>query len=704
MATAPTNEKGHGGVGIVPWSGMIDTVERTPELQWPLSITVYDMMRRTDSQLAGIMRAISYPIRRLRWHVDPNGAPTRTVSELAEDLGLPIKGETPRPRPRSRGRFSWNRHLQHVLLSPVYGHMFFEQYGQIVDGRWRLRKLAPRMPATISEIVVADDGGLEMIKQFGTGKPPFGQSVEIGVDRLVAYIHEQEGGNWYGSSILRAAYKHWLIKDRLLRVDALKHERNGMGVPWIDPPPNATPAQMAELDRLAQKYKAGEASGGVGIPGSRLRLVGVEGGIPDTLASIRYHDEQESKLMLVQFLDLGTTGAGNRALGDTFVDFFSMAIEAMAVWIADTTTEHVCEDWVDWNDGEDVPSPRIGFDAVEDPDLQVTELVELINAGALHVDEEVKEWIHERHNIPYTRPEDREEEPTPPPAPTPPPPPTEAEIEAARRARQGFPRPGRIVSAALQLPTGRKTRRGLYDHEVAAATDFAAMEARFASARDQLVSDWGEVRAGQIDDLVEQIRNAAELEDVAKVATSAAGADTLADYMAAEADLAAEEAIREAKAQGRIIPKPDLEEAAELLRERADATATLLARSISETAGRQAVQRWGGSLTPGEVADEVRAHLEGLSDAYLVDQLGGALQQATNTGRKEVIDEGDPTDIYGSELLDANTCSNCSAIDGTRYQSIADAENDYPTGGYHNCLGGPRCRGTLVAVYGEQNT
>jgi hypothetical protein len=96
------------------------------------------------------------------------------------------------------------------------------------------------MPATISEIQIARDGGLEYIRQHPSGQSGFSektnlyalQSPQIPVDRLVAYVNDQEGGNWIGTSWLRPLYKHFLRKDRLLRVDAINAERNGAGVPW----------------------------------------------------------------------------------------------------------------------------------------------------------------------------------------------------------------------------------------------------------------------------------------------------------------------------------------------------------------------------------------------------------------------------------------------------------------------------------------
>jgi hypothetical protein len=54
--------------------------------------------------------------------------------------------------------------------------MFFEQVYRYDDAarRFRLRKLAPRMPGTISEIQSARDGGLEYIRQYPSGQSGFG--------------------------------------------------------------------------------------------------------------------------------------------------------------------------------------------------------------------------------------------------------------------------------------------------------------------------------------------------------------------------------------------------------------------------------------------------------------------------------------------------------------------------------------------------
>ena len=288
-------EIGHGNLTVAPWSAFNDVTEEVVEFaDYQLAVRTYSQMLN-DAQIEACMAAVTLPIRRWKWFIDPNGASDEVVQFVADNLNLPIEGEDDGPKRRAKGRFSHEKHLVHALQSLPFGHMYFEQLYDIRDDRAWLKKLAPRMPATISEIAVASDGGLEYIRQWPSGRTDMGnawivsgvlglQAPKIPVDRLVAYVNDQVGGNWVGRSVLRSLFKNYTIKDRLLRVDAIKHERNGMGMPIVTTPEGASPAQIAQASALAQRYKTGEAAGGALPAGFELHLKGTEGSIPDTLA------------------------------------------------------------------------------------------------------------------------------------------------------------------------------------------------------------------------------------------------------------------------------------------------------------------------------------------------------------------------------------------------------------------------------------
>ncbi|TFD47577.1 DUF935 family protein [Cryobacterium sp. Hh11] len=397
-------EQGYQVSGLSSWASMAaESHETNPDLMWPLSTEVFDKMRREDSQIGSVLRAVTLPIRGAEWMIDPAGASPEVVALVAADLGLPVKGQAPVNPLRTKGRFQWGEHLRLALLELVYGHSYFEQVYAPEEGKLRLKKLAWRPPRSISNVTVARDGGLVSIEQHGVSSP-------IPVDRLVAYINDREGGNWIGQSLLRTAYKNWLLKDRMLRAQALTVERNGLGVPvytGAEVPEKADAAERAAWQQsekasglaLAKGFRAGEAAGASIPNGSNLTLMGVTGKLPDTDQPIRYHDEQIARAVLAHFLNLGTE-TGSWALGSTFANFFTDSLNAVAAHIADVTQAHVVEDLVDWNWGESEPAPRLVFKPIGAGSLSAEALKSLVDAGVIHPDETLEAFMRAAFSLP----------------------------------------------------------------------------------------------------------------------------------------------------------------------------------------------------------------------------------------------------------------------------------------------------------------
>lgn len=366
--------------GLLPWGQWVDDVEIAPQLKWPNSIKIFDDMGN-DAQCQGLFLGATAAIERYVWYIEPNDQPARWVKLLAADLNLPIgldaaieaqNSAVKRARLRTKKRFSWYLHVHTALKALKYGHYYFEQVGEITDegpgGKpcWRLRKLGPRHPRTITEIIVARDGGLVAIQQGWPGAAVPGVNVNrnppIPVDQLVGYVWDQEPGNWVGRSMYRPMYRNYLIKDRLLRVDAIKHERNGVGMPIVEAPEGATAAQIRDLDKMAQEYKVGERGGGALPFGAKMTLQGTQGTLPDTIASMRFQNEEMARSMLMMFMQLGQTETGSRSLGKTFIDWFSIQQQMIADWLCDVANEHIIEDWWDWNvDPEADETPLLAY-------------------------------------------------------------------------------------------------------------------------------------------------------------------------------------------------------------------------------------------------------------------------------------------------------------------------------------------------------
>jgi uncharacterized protein YqgQ len=243
--------------------------------------------------------------------------------------------------------------------------------------------------------------------------------------------------------------------------------------------------------------------------------------------------------------------------------------------------------------------------------------------------------------------------------------------------------------------------------ELSATTDFELLQKTWQGELLELLKGWEAIKGQQIVDLKDQIQvsvDSGSVSQVAGVMTQTTGEELILKHMISVMENSVVAAKGEAERQGIKLSTIDTTNATLSLQRQASAMGQIMARSISNTAATQALTRYGvDNLSGTDVANAVGEHLAELSPAYAEDMLGGALNQAQNEGRTTVFEQA-PADIYSSELLDKNTCGNCEAIDGTAYDSLADAQSDYPTGGYSECLGGPRCRGTLVAVYAEATT
>jgi NADH:ubiquinone oxidoreductase subunit len=215
------------------------------------------------------------------------------------------------------------------------------------------------------------------------------------------------------------------------------------------------------------------------------------------------------------------------------------------------------------------------------------------------------------------------------------------------------------------------------------------------------------IQRKQITEQIIKLVDAGDITGLTAIAVdSAAGAKQLTTVMAALAAASADMAVGEAAKQGATIqPKtPDRAELAAV----AETVAALAAASLSLSAGAQAARvAMADTNKPGvDVAEEVEQYLDDASDASLTSRISGAMSAAQNGARIATFLGGQAADLFASEINDKNTCRPCRAIDGqyignTLDDNIEDQVAElYPNGGYIDCSGGDRCRGTIIAAYG----
>lgn len=677
MPTVPKPPTGEVGK-VIPqpatWSSLssLAASDRVPELRWPLSVRAYEQMM-DDAQIEGLYGSTTFPLLEYKWWLDPNGADEATTSLLAEDLGLPV-GE---PQDgdddpvRLAGRFDFSEHLMEALFAPIYGHYYFEVVGEDIDrpgAPWTLRKLSPRAPQTLQEIKAQADGGLLWIKQKGAsfntqGATLFAQQAQpINVDRLVAYVWSPTATRrWIGRSIIRSLYRNWLCKDVLIRVDVTNHERAG-GIPYVRTDETWNGTSLSDLAQLAQDVHVTENGGAALPPGAWLELLRAGG--TNVIDSARYHDEQMAMVWQQQVRMLGSSQSGNRALGEVMMSMEAMFRRSVASWFLRTFNRHVIGKWWTFN---------------VDP-LGLATAVPVVRCLPPSIETSSQDQPSAGSEVPAAT----VNPPSPPAA-------------VARRARRG----ARPVRAALP---DRQLRRDPYPHEVQAAVDFATLDQLYEDHADRLhrlfLDEW---LPDMLDSLEQQIGDATGEAGLAAIRAPTTGVDDLTDALLDAARSGSGEALSELVAQGASgLDAIDDDRLRAAVADHAAAVARMVADGVSLASSRRAVQLSAGAGSRAEVATGVRSYVEDLTHTWERDQLAGAVQQGINVGRAQAFEQVEAVaTVYSSELLDTATCEACRGIDGHEYPSLEHGRRDYASGGFVDCYGGPRCRGTLISVLAD---
>lgn len=301
-------------------------------------------MRRSDSQVGAILRLLKLPIRQTKYSILGG---KEDIRQFIEDNLFKVMST------------SFTDFIRLTLLMMEFGFVCFEKvFG--FDGQyyyWRKFQYLPH--STIKEITTHKDGGIKHVVQY----PPeedlmTGDEIKIPVDYVLVFTNDKEG-DWYGTPILRNSYGNWRMKDILIKIDAIKQDRFGVGLPIGYLSAGYTDNDVSLLEKSLRNMRSHENAYAIMPPNiDRIEIVSV-GKETDVIKSIRYHDEAMSKSILGQFIDLGTSQSGNRALGETFVEVFLMSLNAILISIEETFNKFAIKKLVDLNWGEQEDYPQL---------------------------------------------------------------------------------------------------------------------------------------------------------------------------------------------------------------------------------------------------------------------------------------------------------------------------------------------------------
>ena len=403
-----------GAVGTANFAGFIrDLGEYNPILEGRSSFLVYEKMRRSDADVRAALLACKLPIRAADYQIVPGLKENEPGFDLAKQIADEVRENLlgGLESPTSTGCWvtqNFETVKENALLCLDFGCAAHEDLWHIDGDKVRLRKLAPRLPYTFYRFHVDDDGeSLLYLEQYGYRGNNF-VNVLVPAEKLAYFVNDMEGAYFYGRSVLRAAYQHWYMKSQIYRIDAISIERNGLGVPTIKQGPNVSAEDRKAAQQWVQMLAAHESTG-LSLPsGWEFVLTGVSGRVRDPQASIQHHSEMIMRSVLANFLSLGTTQTGSRALGGSMRDFFYLSLEAISQKIDETISNTSIRRLVNYNytpqPGKKLPYPRLVTSniIVINPLelLEVAKDVGKFDVDLLQPDNDTENWIRKKCGMP----------------------------------------------------------------------------------------------------------------------------------------------------------------------------------------------------------------------------------------------------------------------------------------------------------------
>lgn len=397
-----------GASGTYFFKGYITAEEYAIDLQGKYGLQVFDVMRKSDATVHIALKVCKDPILGCEWFIEAASTDPRD-EEIAEHANYEF----------------FNRKLD--FWSTLREGLTFLDFGFAVheivydtQAEWNgqhyigIACLPSRKQRSILKFQT--DMGLPGVTQMLPVGGLSGTTANIPRSKLLYIVNDQEGENYFGTSMLRYAYKPWKIKDSLEIMNAVALENMALGIPYIKKGINGETVDDGELaaarDRLRQQRANEEAF--LEFPASiEIGWTDMKGNTTkDVLPTIEYSDRQILLSVLAQFLLLGSSdGSGSRAVSQDHSRLFVKALDSVAKQWQSAFQQDVVNRWVDLN-YSDLKNgyPQLKHSTISDEDVAETAdaVQKLMQAGALHADRDSENRLRRMLNLPELSEDDYE--------------------------------------------------------------------------------------------------------------------------------------------------------------------------------------------------------------------------------------------------------------------------------------------------------
>jgi hypothetical protein len=383
-----------GKSGTLIFKGIITQEEYNARLSNLINaVRIYEIMRRSDATIRSTLQVCKLPILSSTWGIE-EASDDKFDVEVAEFVEQEL----------FKRNIDFHSFLKEGLTMFDFGFSVAEKTYELTEyhGQTRigLAKIGFRKQRSIMHWETKEGTP-------GVTQQLLSETISIPIEKLIIFTNDKEGDNYEGISLLRYAYKHWDIKDKLDIINAIALEKLAVGVPVLKKPADADQADLIAARDAMRNFRANE-EGYQEIPvGWELEMLDMKANsTKDVIPSIQYHDRQIQISVLAQFLSLGGSEAsGSRAVSADHSKLFLLSEEATAKNIQSTLQEQLIRQICDLNFTKEQLKngyPKLTFSKIGDEDTTALadSVQKLMSAGAITYDPYVEDYIRKLLRLP----------------------------------------------------------------------------------------------------------------------------------------------------------------------------------------------------------------------------------------------------------------------------------------------------------------
>lgn len=380
-----------GRSGTYNFGGIITQEEYNTDLTRWNALKAYDVMRRSDATVGAAMHAVKLPLLSSSYTIQPDGDTPSAIK----------KGDFIRQELFGRN-ITWNAVMREILTNLDFGYSVFEIICEYCDFEGQrmigLAAIQSRKQRSIFRWLQED--GTPGVTQYVPGG-----TYSIPWEKLAIFTNEQEGDNYEGISKLRTAYKPWSIKDALDLGNAIKLERQGLGIVEVSYLPGTQQDEINKAIEAARQARMNEESV-IAHPAGDIVVAWMDmmaHTTADILPTIQYQDRQILKAVLAQFIDLGaSSGSGSRAVSQDHSKLFVQSLEAVAKQITDKVNSTIIKRLIDLNFSDQSEYPTLEHSKIGDEDVKslADAVAVLVTAQALTPDADMEQALRTSLHMP----------------------------------------------------------------------------------------------------------------------------------------------------------------------------------------------------------------------------------------------------------------------------------------------------------------